>query len=130
MSTENLQSQIRALREKKVGLNARSGKRAAQDYDSLIESLEKMASSAEEELSRARSEIEAERQSFQNFFRFTQDAYFVTDAEGVITEANAASAILLGTALADLIGSPLSSHVINAEQSTFSLHVLEIQLFH
>src|SRR6185369_9914150 len=123
MSTENLQSQIRALREKKVGLNARSGKRAAQDYDSLIESLEKMASSAEEELSRARSEIEAERQSFQNFFRFTQDAYFVTDAEGVITEANAASAILLGTALADLIGSPLSSHVINAEQSTFSLHV-------
>ncbi|HJZ89861.1 MAG TPA: PAS domain-containing protein, partial [Gemmataceae bacterium] len=49
-----------------------------------------------EELASAQEVILAERQRYQELFNFAPDGYMVTDANGVIHEANLAAADLLG----------------------------------
>jgi PAS domain-containing protein len=48
-----------------------------------------------EELAAARQTVETERQRYQELFDFAPDGYLVTNAEGVIQEANRAAAGLL-----------------------------------
>jgi PAS domain S-box-containing protein len=48
-----------------------------------------------EELAAIRTQIEAQRQRYQELFEFMPNAYLVTDAQGKILEANRAAAMLL-----------------------------------
>jgi diguanylate cyclase (GGDEF)-like protein/PAS domain S-box-containing protein len=84
---------------------------ALQDMDTLLEELQ----TAYEEIDRQKQalaysyqKIEVERYRFQELFNFAPDGYLVTNARGVIQQANMASAALLGIDQKFLVGKPLS----------------------
>ncbi|MEP6894338.1 MAG: PAS domain S-box protein, partial [Chloroflexota bacterium] len=126
MNIESLQTQIETLRTRATDLSGEDVQVTSQDYLTMIEFMEKMTGSAAEELYRTQLEIEAERQSYQNLFRFAPDSYFVTDLQGIIREANPSSAILLGIPENKLIGKALSSYVHAKERSAFSVQMLQL----
>src|SRR5436190_6141299 len=132
MSIESLRSQIEAFRTRTLSMDGKDGKDGKdghgtpQDYLTLIESLEKMVGSATEELNRAQSEIEAERQSYQNLFKLVEDAYFATDLDGIIRDTNPIGSILLGMARNKLLGKVLLSFVHPKERSNFSLQMMQL----
>ena len=59
------------------------------------------------ELTATREAIEADRQRYQTLFNSASDAYLITNAAGIIQEANPAAAFLLKTELSFLVGKPL-----------------------
>ncbi len=70
-----------------------------------------------EELTAAREQMEAERQRYQELFAFAPDGYLVTDASGVIQEANQAASELLRLEQDWLAGKPLSLFVAEEERA-------------
>jgi PAS domain S-box-containing protein len=64
-----------------------------------------------DELMAARDAVEAERRRYQELFEFAPDVYLVTDANGVIQEANVAASDLLCVPQRFLIGKPLGLFV-------------------
>ncbi|TVQ05177.1 MAG: diguanylate cyclase [Leptolyngbya sp. DLM2.Bin27] len=64
-------------------------------------------------------ELEIERQRYHDLFNFAPYGYLVTDAEGLILEANFAIATLLKFPQADLIGKPLILFIEAASSSAF-----------
>ncbi|HEX2189322.1 MAG TPA: PAS domain S-box protein [Longimicrobiaceae bacterium] len=68
-----------------------------------------------ETLAESREELEAERHRYRDLFHFAPDAYFVTDLDGVVREANHAAAALLHVRESTLRGKPLAVFV-EAEQ--------------
>jgi PAS domain S-box-containing protein len=126
MSIESLQSQIETLRERSFTLGGRNGEATLHDYHTLVESLEEMTASAAQELLKARAEIDAERQSYHNLFRFAQDGYFVTDLQGTIRETNIIGGVLLGMPENELTGTPLISYVRVKERPAFSSHMARL----
>jgi len=64
-----------------------------------------------EELELARAHVEAERQRYHELFEFAPDGYLVTDAAGIIREANRAVARMLNVPQQKLIGKPLINFV-------------------
>jgi PAS domain S-box-containing protein len=60
-----------------------------------------------EELLAVQAQADAERHRYQDLFGFAPNGYVVTDAEGVIQEANRAAAELLGAEPRFLAGKPL-----------------------
>lgn len=72
-----------------------------------------------EELAAARQTVETERQRYQELFDFAPDGYLVTNAEGVIQEANRAAAGLLRVSQRFLAGKPLFVFVAEQERQCF-----------
>lgn len=72
-----------------------------------------------EELAATRQIVEAERQRYQDLFEFAPDGYLVTDAAGVIQEANHVAARLLNLSQQYLVGKPLASFVPLEERRAF-----------
>lgn len=72
-----------------------------------------------EELVAARQTVETERQRYQELFEFAPDAYLVTNAAGVIQEANRAAAMLLRISQRFLVGKPLFVFVAEQERQCF-----------
>lgn len=64
-----------------------------------------------EQLAEMQLDLEAERNRYAALFNFAPDAYLVTDASGIIREANAAAALLLDVRQPWLPGRPLSLYV-------------------
>src|SRR5689334_10092441 len=60
-----------------------------------------------EALAAAAVELQAERQRYQALFDFAPDCYLVTDAHGVIREANRAATPLFHAPVEYLVGKPL-----------------------
>ena len=60
-----------------------------------------------EQLVAAQTEIERQRQRYQDLFEFAPDGYLVTDAAGIIEEANCTAAKLLNVSQRFLVGKPL-----------------------
>jgi PAS domain S-box-containing protein len=73
-----------------------------------------------EELSIARELVELERQRYQDLFEFAPDGYLVTNAAGVIQEANRAAAILLAVRQKDLVNKPLILFIASQDRQTFA----------
>ena len=76
-----------------------------------------------EELAAARSSIEVERQRYQELFDFAPDGYLVTDARGVVREANQAAACLLAVPPDFLIRKPLVLFVAEEDRRPFHLRL-------
>ncbi|HSF48192.1 MAG TPA: PAS domain S-box protein, partial [Burkholderiales bacterium] len=91
----------------------------------LSKSLERLAAAAQDmrgqtqALAGARKQAEEERRHYQQLFESAPDGYFVTDAEGVIVQANNTAARLLWIDLERLIGRSLSAFVITADRQRF-----------
>jgi len=131
MSIESLKSQIEAFRRR--GAGGHDGRITSEDYETLVASLNEITSSAAHELNKSRAEIDAERQSYRNLFRFAEEGYFITDLEGIIHEANAVSCALLGVAENEIVGKALSSYIRIQEQPEFHSHIAslnELKNFH
>jgi PAS domain S-box-containing protein len=73
-----------------------------------------------ETLRDARTRLEEERARYRALFDLAPDAYLVTDAKGVIREANRAAAALLGSDPELLLVEPLAARVAEGDSRTFS----------
>lgn len=71
-----------------------------------------------EELVAARRRVETERQHYAELFNAAPDGYLLTDAHGVIREANRAAASLLNTSQSALIGQQFLSYISENERHT------------
>lgn len=79
-----------------------------------------------EELCLARQLQEEQQQRYQDLFNFAPDAYLVSDAQGLIQEANRAACLLLGAGVEALIGTPLLLYVAEAERREFRTQLYEL----
>ena len=72
-----------------------------------------------EKLRATRRELERERQRYQELFALAPDGYVVTDARGMIQEANQVASELLGVSAASLAGKPLVVYVAPEDKGAF-----------
>jgi PAS domain S-box-containing protein len=119
---------------------SRLGRQADQTRpDDLLAVLQELETAAEElraadaelaiqaeKLQRTHLDLELERQRYAALFNFAPDGYLVTDAYGVIREANQAAAELLGARAARLVGKPLAAYVPPARASEFRRFLLDL----
>src|SRR5437867_1586716 len=83
--------------------------------EELFISLEELQVAEEElrqqsdELVAARAAIEAEKQRYQELYQFAPDGYLVTDASGMIREANRVAGAMLDVAPEFLVGKPMAN---------------------
>ncbi|MFN6534971.1 MAG: PAS domain S-box protein [Nostoc sp. EkiNYC01] len=73
-----------------------------------------------EELLVARELVELERQRYQDLFEFAPDGYLVTDAAGIIQEANRAATTLFGVVPEYLVNKPLILFIAQEDRHTFT----------
>jgi PAS domain S-box-containing protein len=109
--------QIEALHRRVAGLGAEHDPVVEEAVEALYTTLEELQVSEEElrvqseELAASQEIIEAERLRYRELFHRAPDAYLVTDADGLVTEANAAAARLLNVDAHRLLGKPLGVFV-------------------
>lgn len=78
------------------------------------------------ELLAARADVEAERQRYQMLFELAPDGYLVTDAKGVIQEANCTAEVLLNLPRSLLVGKPLVVFVAPSDRSFFRTQLAQL----
>jgi PAS domain S-box-containing protein len=83
-----------------------------------------------EELVAAHDALEHERTRYRDLFDLAPDAYLITDAQGLVSEANCAARQLLKVERKLLIGKPLQTFVPPEERDSFRATVLEAQRLH
>jgi PAS domain S-box-containing protein len=76
-----------------------------------------------DELRRARAEIEASRNRYIDLFDFAPVGYLTLDERGIITDANLSGSVLLGTEKRSLVGAPLSAYVAPEYHSRMFSHL-------
>lgn len=87
-------------------------------YEEMQTSLE-AAKVVEEELFRQNQQAIAQYQHYYDLFQSSPDAYLVTDADGVILEANRAIATLLNVPQNYLPGKPLAVYIAQIDRQSF-----------
>ncbi len=80
-----------------------------------------------EELTAAREQLAAERERYQALCAFAPAGYLVTDAAGIIQEANRAACELLGMSQDNLTGKPLAVFLAPGEQGHFYAQINHFQ---
>ena len=80
-----------------------------------------------EELVAAQTKAVEERRRYQDLFEFAPDGYLVTDAAGIIQEANRAAASLLGVRQDHLVGKPLAMFVQEKNRQAFRRFLSQLQ---
>ena len=80
-----------------------------------------------EELQRAQLALEAERERYRALFEFAPDGYFVTDAHGLILEANRAAGEMLHVSSRFLRHKPLANFVAMEQRHDFRVLVHRLQ---
>ena len=79
-----------------------------------------------ETMAAAQEQLLEERQRYAELFELAPDAWLVTGPDGVVVEANAAAAALLGLAAPRLQGKPLAVFVAGAERRDFWLRLARL----
>jgi PAS domain S-box-containing protein len=77
----------------------------------------------EEELFGQNEQEIVQRQYYYNLFQFSPDACIVTDANGLILEANSAIAKLLKVPQSYLIGKPFAVFILPSDRQAFRTHL-------
>jgi PAS domain S-box-containing protein len=72
-----------------------------------------------EEIASSRRALENERQRYFGLFQGAPDGYLVTDASGLVRDANERAVDLLGTRRATLVGKPLAVFVPEEQRQVF-----------
>lgn len=130
---ERVRDRIAELYNQVFGLRDRSPEVLEASFDSVSEILEETEQFYEElrvrneELILARQALEGERRRYQELFEFAPDAYLVTDAHGLVMEANRAAAEMLVIRQAHLIGKPLRLFIAPEGRTLFS-HLVNNQV--
>ncbi len=79
-----------------------------------------------EELIQTRNWLEAERQRYQDLFEFAPDGYLVTNAEGIIQQANLAAAQLFNVSRQLLVGKPIVNFIRLEERQPFRCELSQL----
>ncbi len=134
LSSSRLQGQLKSLQEQVAEPNAVSRKQLLEAIGALQESLQELdVAEAElaqqnEELLVAREALEVERHRYRELFDEAPFAYLVTDANGMVTEANLAASVLFNTSRNSLQGKPLPLLVAQGDRRRFRGLLRELRL--
>src|SRR5579864_649560 len=139
MDLEDFSEQIKAmgnhtavLRQRADGPSMDHSVLMSETFQALSTTMEELHVAEEElreqneELVEARMRVEAERQRYQNLFEFAPDGYLVTDAGGIIREANQAAAGLLNVGPAFLVGKPLANFILIEQRREFRNRLFQL----
>jgi PAS domain S-box-containing protein len=80
-----------------------------------------------EALHDSRAEVEAERRRYRDLFDLAPDAYFVTDLQGIIREANRAAVVRLNIDPQFLVGKPLFVFLPEENRPSFRAEVSRLR---
>lgn len=105
--------QERAMQDPEARLEVQA--EALEELQVMLEELQL----ADEELTTTHQLVVDERQRYRELFDFAPDGYLVTDATGIIQEANHAAAAMLGMSSGRLVGKPLVVFVVEADRQAF-----------
>jgi PAS domain S-box-containing protein len=94
-------------------------------YEEMQTSLE-ASEVIEEDLVQQSEQVVAEHQRYYDLFQFAPDAYLLTDAYGLILEANAAARKLLNIRQNSLVRMPLASFVPMVERQAFRSYLNQL----
>ena len=83
-----------------------------------------------EELAATRMQLEAERQHYRNLFNWLPNAYLTTNRDGIIKQANWATAALLNVEPRFLSGKPLDTFLTPEERRAFPDHLNQVEQSH
>jgi PAS domain S-box-containing protein len=114
--------ELEALRHRILGLEAAATPAFPETLQTAIEELhiaEQELLAQNEALLTAHQVVEQERQRYAALFELVPDGYLVTDAAGLLLEANHAATVLLATSHAELLGKPLVLFVARADRKAF-----------
>jgi len=101
-----------------------------EDFGTAVEELrvsEEELRLQNEAIAEGQAEIERERRRYQELFDFAPDAYFITDENGVIREANHAVSALIGFARRYVLGKPLAAFVASEAQPRFQARLARLR---
>ncbi len=104
----------------------------AETLESLSNALEELQVTQEElrqqneELVSSRQDAEAQKQRYEELFQSAPEASLVTDANGMVEEANRAAAVLLGVPLEALVGKPIFSFMAAEDRRSLRQSVLSL----
>lgn len=130
---EDLQQRLQSLQNQQNATLIRQPRLSTEVLEELSIALEELHVTQEElrqqneELIAARQAVEAERQRYQELFEFAPDGYLVTDAQGVIREANLAAATLLCVRQHRLVGKPFIVFLAEDERKTLRWYLTQLQ---
>lgn len=88
---------------------------ASEELNVALEELQRQ----NQELALAKTLLETQRQQYQELFEFAPNSYLLTDAAGIIKEANHAAGELLNISQQFLPGKPLSIFIAEADRPNF-----------
>jgi two-component system, cell cycle sensor histidine kinase and response regulator CckA len=134
LPSSRLQSQLKTLQAQVAEPNAVSRKQLLEAIGALQESLQELdvaeaeLSQQNEELLIAREALEVERHRYRELFDEAPFAYLVTDANGVVQEANLAAAVLFNASRNNLQGKPLPLLVAQEDRPRFREILRELRL--
>ncbi|HLL48835.1 MAG TPA: PAS domain S-box protein [Longimicrobiaceae bacterium] len=140
MNAEDLvHRQIRAARRRMDALQQRGGTAPPEAHPFVDDAIHELQTALEElqvseeelrqqneTLAESREQLEAQRERYRDLFHFAPDAYLVTDADGVVREANRAAASLLGVGESALAGKPLAVFVDARSRRDFRLRLARV----
>jgi PAS domain S-box-containing protein len=133
-------NQVVSLQERLHALKSLTSRPGASldlsDIDALSATLEQLQLAEIEmrhqnaELVGARAALEHERTRYRDLFDMAPDAYLITDAHGLVSEANRAAGQLLKVEPKFLIGKPLQVFIPTDERNSFRAKVVEARRLH
>src|SRR5947209_2704399 len=119
--------------ESRAGTLAAETAGPAEDVEKMVLTIEELRVADEElrvqneELATARQAIEAERARYHELFEFAPDGYVVTDAAGIIREANRTASAILNVPQHRLLGKPFVLYVAGGEREDFRTYLSQVQ---
>lgn len=126
---ERFSTALRVSRDRANALDSGTSGHPQDLQDQLLAALEEL-SVAEEELrakndalAEAHRRLELERHRYRTLFDFAPDPYLVTDENGLIEEANAAAAELLGVPAKSLVDKPAATFIDRHARGEFRAHL-------
>ncbi|MCX6031734.1 MAG: GAF domain-containing protein [Chloroflexi bacterium] len=133
MNHDPFDRQVEAAQEHLHALLARAHAAATPESAMVDEALEELSAALQElsvageqlreqndELLAARGALEAEQQRYHDLFEFAPDSYLVTNAAGVIQQANQAAGDLLRVPSRFLVGKPFVLYVAEADHPAWN----------
>jgi PAS domain S-box-containing protein len=125
VNREEYADRLRAMHDRISGLTSAEALASSETVEDLKVALEELRVAEEElrqqneELSATYLELDLERQRYEELFEFAPDAYLVTDASGIVRQANRPASDLLRVSPAFLGGKALAAYIASEDRPRF-----------
>ncbi|HWN18270.1 MAG TPA: response regulator [Gemmatimonadales bacterium] len=125
MNRKEYADRVQAMHARITALGSDVEPTAGETLEDLKVALEELRVAEEElrqqneELSAAHLELESERRRYQELFDFAPGAYLITDASGIVRQANRSAARLLNVPVNFLGGKALAAYIATEDRARF-----------